>query len=64
MKFPFSDYYLASMVGLGQSMRRNYLSISFLLFWLKIYCKIVDLLVHALPGLFFFLELGLGRVSV
>ena len=42
------------MVGLGQSMRRNYLSISFLLFWLKIYCKIVDLLVHALPGLFFF----------
>ena len=44
------------MVGLGQSMRRNYLSISFLLFWLKIYHdKIVDLLVHALPGFFIFL---------
>ena len=42
------------MVGLRQSMRRNYLSISFLLFWLKIYRKIVDLLVHALPVLFFF----------
>ena len=48
-------------------MRRNYLSISFLLFWLKIYRKIVDLLVHALPVLFFFFffkELGLGRVPV
>ena len=35
-------------------MRRNCLSISFFLFWPKIYHKIVDLLVHALPGFFFF----------
>ena len=42
------------MVELGQSMRRNCLSISFFLFWPKIYHKIVDLLVHALPGFFFF----------